>query len=371
MAEKKIYTFRDILNNLKKGEIEKLYVLYGEEDFLKEKLVRAIEQLIIDPLSKDVDYVVYDFQFRSENIDLDRIAREIKTPPFLSKKKMILVKHSELFCHKKTSRKTNSLQAAQNQKSDHDKEKNGFAMVDLLRLCNETSCLVFWEDQVDKRSKQLIEEINTNGILGEIQQPDIRTTRSWVASEFKKVNINISPEGCDQLIDRHDSDLQRIYHEINKLILCAQYYGKNQIDVEDVDHVCLSDLKGNVFHLVDALSGNNPDEAFQILESLILQKQPIPLIYHMITRNIRQLILAKDSGNVRDILSAIKVIPFVANKLYSQSKKFSFDALEDIYSQSVELENNVKSSKIPERIALEILCAYILSCTHTERIRSS
>jgi len=357
--------FKEVLAELKKGIIQPVYLFEGDETYLKNKLIKAIESLLIEPSTKSLDYILFDYSNQPSKVNMQQIQAEMKTPPFLSKRRMIVIKNSGLFNMGGKSKKQSetpsdeteteeSESVPDNPTSSKDRQAQ---LLSLLQSASDSCCLVFVEDKADKRMKSIIEKIQGNGLLASITKPDLREIRLWVRGEFAKSDISISPEVCDYLIDRNDGNLQSMVGEIEKLSLLSQAKNKNSVEKEEIDEIGSSDLKGSIFDIVDALSKKNAQEAYRLLDLLLVQKQPIPLISFMLARHVRQLIAAKDLGSPDAIIKKMKVIPFVANKLFYQAKNFSFDSLEDLYQECYESDLAVKTSKIQDRLALEILFA--------------
>ena len=357
--------FKEVLEELKKGILHPLYVFEGDETYLKGKLLKAIETLLVEPSVKSLDYVMTDYSNNPSKVDFQQIQADLNTPPFLSKRKMVVIKNSGLFTLNAKSKKQAAVESedTEPEEENSDTETPSSAkdrqsrIMSLLQSASEYSCLVFVEDKVDKRLKAIVEKIQEIGILASISKPDLREIRLWVRGEFLKKEIAIDPDVCDYLIDRNDGNLQNMVGEIEKLSLLTAAKGKNIIGKAEIDEIGSSDLKGSIFDIVDALSKNNVQEAYRLLELLLVQKQPIQLISFMLARHVRQLIIAKELGSPDAIIRKMKVIPFVANKLSYQAKNFTFDALEALYQECYESDLAVKTSKIQDKLALEILFA--------------
>jgi len=347
------FKFNDILMQLRKGEIKSLYVLEGEEEYLKEKLIKSIEKILIDPSAKEIDFVSINCNEKNLKITPEYIKNEISTPAFISKRKLVVIKNSGLFASGKKSENKNETMNLES----------------LIDFVPETACLVFSEKKVDKRQKSIVEAIHNKGVLADISKPDIRTIRTWVVKELEKSAIKIEAKACDIFIERNESLLMQMTGELEKLVLYCKSQGKDVINQSDVENIGISDLKGSIFDLTDALSKLNAQEAFRILDVLIMQKQPLPLISFMIARHFRQLIIAKDINEISGIIKKLKVIPFVANKLFYQSKKFSADSLDLIYNECYDSEVSVKTSKINDRVSIETLFAFIFETVRNDETK--
>lgn len=363
-------TFNDILSDLKNGVIANLYVLEGEEEYLKSKLLKALETLLVEPATKTLDLVVFDLGGKPSGEALKKIINELRTPPFMSKKRLIVIRKSGLFS---TVRKIGSRNSGVSGDEESEEQENDgqpaadspvsrssdkdLTVHDLIDNTCETACLVFIEDKVDKRQKALVEKIQNNGILANISKPDSGTLRTWVRKEFERDRISLTPEVIDAFIDRNDGSLLQMNNEISKLVLYAQSVPTSRLGFKDLEAIGIADLKGNIFELVDALSAKKAGEAYRILDILVSQKQPVQLIFFMLARHIRQLIIAKDLGSIPQIQQRMKVMPFVANKLFYQSRNVAFDNLEYIYKSCHDADLSVKTSQITDKIALDVLIA--------------
>lgn len=384
------FGFKEVLMGLKKGEISCFYVFDGDENYLKNKLVKAIETLLIEPTTKSLDYISNDYSNQSSKINILQLITDAKTPPFLSKRRVVVIKNSGLFTIGNKSKKENetdfeiSQNNEDNQENDiqentkHSKQAEGNTLKDkqsqLLNLFSnkiDSCCLIFIEDKVDKRLKALIEKIRENGIFANISKPDLRETRLWVKGEFAKSNISIAQDESDYFIDKHDGNLQSMVEEINKIVNYIKSKDKLIVEKTDIDDIGSSDLRGSIFDIVDALSKKDADEAYRLLDLLIIQKQPLPLISFMVARHFRQLIIAKELGTSDSIIKRMKVIPFVANKLIYQAKRFNFDDLEELYSQCFEMDLAVKTSNIQDRLALETIFANTINKISFDGLKKS
>jgi len=83
-------TIENLENELKKGKLESIYLLYGEETYLLETVVKKIKKLFGDTLL-GINYIQIDEENTNTLID------NINMPAFGYEKKLIIVKNSKLF----------------------------------------------------------------------------------------------------------------------------------------------------------------------------------------------------------------------------------------------------------------------------------
>jgi DNA polymerase-3 subunit delta len=84
---------------------------------------------------------------------------------------------------------------------------------------------------------------------------------------------------------------------------------------------------------------------------------PIPL-FGMIIRQFRLLILAREvidqGGRKTQIEKALKVHPFVAEKVEKQVALFDMNQIKEIYHRLLNADENMKTGKMEPKLAIEM-----------------
>jgi DNA polymerase-3 subunit delta len=113
----------------------------------------------------------------------------------------------------------------------------------------------------------------------------------------------------------------------------------------------------SVFDMVDAIGERNIPKAAQLLHRLLETEMPIPL-FGMIVRQFRLLILAREvidqGGRKSQIEKALKVHPFVAEKLQKQASLFYMNQLKEIYHRLLTTDEYMKTGQMDPKIAMEM-----------------
>lgn len=369
MAKSKTTTaalgYKELKAEMRAGQARPLYVLYGDETFLIDKLVDSLTDLLIEPNCRSLDRVIFDGNGQPARLDPEKLIAEVMTPPFLSRRKLVIVRQSAWLASGQSKASADAVaEDSEKAAEDHDEDglENGSARKNrqdaFLRLIERTpdsACLVFVESKVDKRLKQLVSAIEQKGVLAEIGREQPRTLQQWVDAECRRRGIQITPSAAESLIDRCDLSMQVIWNELSKLFLYCEYAGRQEVSEELIAEISLPDLRGNIFNLTDALSDGQTEKALQLVDTLISQRQPVQLIQFMLARHIRQLICAAELGRPEQIASQLKVMPFVANRLASQARRFPISVLEGLYASCFDTDLLVKTGQISDRLALETL----------------
>jgi DNA polymerase-3 subunit delta len=341
----KISDYRAIRADLKAGIVQNVYVVFGEEDFLIEKVLENIQKLVLNNGVTALDKVKIDADGQSSRIDYNKLKAELMTPPFMSARKLVIVRNSNLFT-----------MAANSAESEGGAQKERQRIIqELIKNIPDCACLVFVEQKIDKRLKSLLQAVHNAGLIVEIQHEKPLNLKKWIQLEFQQRNISITGEAAESLADRCDQSMRVIWSEMNKIFLYLEYTGQTKVDVDTISDLSLPDLRGTVFELTDAISFGRTADALILLDNLIKQRQPVQLIQFMMARHFRQLICAAELGKQDKLASTIKVMPFVASKLIRQSRQFTLPVMERIYELCLESDMSVKTGKMDDRLSLETL----------------
>ncbi len=364
--------YKELKAEIRNNQCRDLYVLTGEETFLIEKLIEGLSELLIAPGSEALDRVVLQGWGQPGRLDLDKLKAEVMTPPFLSRRKLVIVRQSGWFASGAGNRSAPAeadTQEENGQDSDDVAEPAGSmpnasaqknrqeALIRLFEKLPDSACLVLLEQKVDRRLKTLVSAIEKRGVLADIGKEQPKTLLLWVDAECRRRGLKLAAGAAESLVDRCDAAMQVIWQELSKIFLYCSYAKTTDITLDLIADLSLPDLRGSIFDLTDALSAGQTGRAMILADTLISQKQPVQLIQFMLARHLRQLICAAELGKPDRIAAELKVMPFVAARLAGQARKLPIPLLEDLYGRCFEMDMQVKTGKINDRLALEILLA--------------
>ena len=113
--------------DLKNKTLAPLYLIYGEEDFLKEYYFNAIKNAVLNGVMDDFNLI----SFEGAKQNTEEISIALDTPPMMADKKLVTVKYSNIF-----------KSAAEDIKS---------FWLSAIEGIDEQTCIVFYEESIDKR----------------------------------------------------------------------------------------------------------------------------------------------------------------------------------------------------------------------------
>ena len=226
-------------------------------------------------------------------------------------------------------------------------------------IIEDTNIIIFVEEKVDKN--QVYEVIEKKAIVCDIEY----LKPMQLIARLKKVcfmyKVNVDDSTLNYLIETAGIDLQNLMNEIRKLI---EYTGEgNTITKEAVKELAIKQIESVVFDLTDNLGNKKTEEAMEVLDNLVYQKEPLQRILVTLYTHFKRLyfcaLAVKD--NV-DVISALSLKPnqtFLVNKYKKQTSYFKINQLRDLLEELVNLDYNSKMGNIDIDIGLRsILCSY-------------
>lgn len=333
----------ELETDLKKGNLQSIYLLYGEETFLLETALKKIKNNFGE-LVKGINYILVD------EINIQNIISDIETPAFGYQKKLIIAKNTNLF--KKSKKTTSSKDGGLETKLAEYINSN-------IEQINESVILVFVEEDIEKN--KLVEAIEKNGVtcnFEELKPAQIVKRLKAICNAYK---VNVTDKDLQLLIEDCGTNMQDLINEIRKLI---EYAGENgTIDESAIENLVIKQIDAIIFDLTDNLGKKDIKKAMEVLDGLIYNKEPIQKILITLYNHFKKLYIAKLSEKYnRNLAEAMNLKPnqmFLTTKYKKQAEYFKELELRKILEELINLDKNYKIGKIDLNIGLKsILCNY-------------
>jgi DNA polymerase-3 subunit delta len=323
-----------------------IYLLNGEDEFSIARFIDELERRLGDPATASMNTTRLD----GNSFNPDHLPSVTNALPFLASRRLVILTHP-----------TARLNTPASQKS----------FTDQLENIPSSTALVLIEDRIltgDKEREKGKVHWLERWALEHKERVYMRSFRAPKGAEMvkriqegaKKTGGQITPEAAMLLASLVDNDPRLADQEIEKLLAYVNY--QRPIEYDDVEAVTADTGQGDIFTLVDALGSRDGQKAMGMLQRL-LEYQDYYSIFGMIVRQFRLLIQAReslDNGKQKaEIQRELRLHPYVAEKLLGQARRFALPELELVYHRLVELDEAVKTSQMPERLALETFVSAI------------
>lgn len=274
--------------------------------------------------------------YEGKGINVPEILGMADTMPFFAEKRLILVEDSGFF------------------KGGGEAE----SLAEYLPNVPDTTCLLFVETEVDKRSK-LYKAVKKHGYAAEMVRQEPAQLARWAAGVLAREGKKITGRTMDLFLSKTGDDMENILSELDKLI--SYTLGRDVITDADVEAVCVTQVTNKIFDMITAISSRQTRKAMDLYEDLLTLKEPPMRILFLIARQFNQILQVKElMGKGMDkstIASKLKLAPFVAGKIMLQAKSFTKEQIFSYVNLCVDAEEAVKTGKLADRLAVELLIA--------------
>ncbi len=318
------------LRGVAKAKPRPIYVLHGDEHFLKRRVLSVLKSLVLGPEDGGFGLSSHD----GDKANWAEIHDELETLPFLSPRRLVVVDRAEPFVTRERARL---------EKYFAEPSKTGVLVLDvqswpattkLAKALPEPAALV-----CKAPSSQKLPEW-----CGE-----------WCAAQHGKP---LAAPAARLLVDLVGTDMGLLDQEMAKL---AIYVGGNtRIDTADVDQLVGQSRAENTWKIFDLIGAGQIGEALTLLERLLDQgEEPLRLLgaFSMQLRRLAQ--AARLHGQGESLSAALEragVPPFGRRNAEQQVRHLGRRRLDQVYDWLLETDLGLKgSSQLPPRALLERL----------------
>lgn len=329
---------------LKTGNLNSIYLFYGEELFLIENAVKKIKNQFGETI-KGINFISID------DTNIQELISDIETPAFGYEKKLIIARNTNIL-KREGKRKSTELVKIREKLDDYIKENE-----DIIK---QTVILVFIEEDVDSRFA-LYKTLDKIGTVCKVDFQKPIQLEKRMLSICNSYQVKIDNSTIKYFVETCGTNMQELINEIRKLI---EYAGKDgTIKKEDIDLLTIKKLENVIFDLTDNLGKRETKKALEVLQNLINNKEPIQKILINLYNHFKKLYFTKLAvKNNKDLVSSLNLKPnqtFLTGKYKMQAGYFKESELKKILQELRDLDYNYKNGLIDLNIGLEaILCRY-------------
>ena len=318
---------KTIDNDIKMGQLKNVYLLYGTEDYLKRQYRDKLKHALVEP-DDTMNFSAYE----GKDINPKELIDLSETLPFFKEKRMILVENSGFF------------------KNSCDD------LAEYMSQVPESTCFVFVEEEVDKRSK-LFKAASRAGSAVEFETPKEDMLIRWILGRIQREGKKITQSVMQLFLSKTGSDMENIDKELEKLICYT--LDKTEISAADVEAICTGQTENKIFEMIDAISAKNQKKALALYYDLLALKEAPMRILFLIARQFQNLLLIKSmSAKGYPAVSIAKTAgmpSFAVQKNLRQAGAFKINQLKEAIEDCGQAEEDVKTGRMADQLAVELL----------------
>jgi DNA polymerase-3 subunit delta len=321
-----------------------ILIFFGNDDFAIRKQVDKLGAMFSDPTTADMNTSRMDARTANQN----ELVNAVSSMPFLAAQRLVVLEnvskgYSGMEGHKK--------------------------FIAFLETVPPSTRLVVADAADDFRAKDIpnywlakwaekhLEIAKAQSFL----MPSQREMPGWIVGEAKRQGGSIEPGAAARLAEMTGEDTRQAAQEITKLLTYVNF--AHPVGIEDVEAVSIVTAGVDIFDLVDALALQNGKQAQRLFHRLLEDKDAFE-IFALVVRQFRLLVLARDvmddGGTLQDAAQTIGGHPFVAEKAWNQSRKFTMETLNAIYHRLLAMDEAAKTGVMTLDVSLD---AFIMELT--------
>ncbi len=322
----------NIKNDIKNGIIAGIYILCGEEQFLMDYYAKEIVSAATDEDTKDFNLLeIYNSLPDEETID-----SFVSSYPFMSEKKVLVIKDTKIF------------------KRSTESQKAYFSQ--LITNMPEYLTIVFSEAEIDKRNA-LYKQISKNYPVCEYEFQDIPTLTSWLMRLLKSHGKDISREDAAYMSEIAGPSMLVLKSEAEKLISFCE--DTDTIDRTMIDNLVTRNVENRVFAMIDDIVCKDKKNAMTKLNDLkALNEEPIKIINIIFGKfsTFHKLLLLKDKP-IKEICSICSLYEKHARNNLEQAKKLGAGRIAAVMLKCRDMDFAIKNGSTDKWLAVELVIA--------------
>lgn len=220
----KVFTYEEIVRDVKNGMYVPIYFLMGEEDYYIDRISEYIADRVLTEAEKEFNLTI----LYGADTDIATIINSAKRYPMMSKYQIVMVKEAQNL-------------------------KNLDELTYYLQKPLMSTILVFcYKHGVLDRRKKLAAEIEKAGILFESKKLKDAQLSGFISSYLKRKRVDIEHKASEMMAEFVGADLNRMAGELEKLVITLPD-GCSRITPEQIERNIGISKDYNNFELRNAL----------------------------------------------------------------------------------------------------------------------
>lgn len=293
--------FEKLKKDLSAGTPGQLYILHGEETYLRDHYLGRLREAILTGGLGEFNR----HDLSAKDMSPHALEEAVDCLPMMAERTLIEVTDFDLF-------------------KAGEEDREGY--IRILSSLPDYCCLVFLYDVLEYKPDartRLATAVREHGTAVNFARQNPRELADWVRRHFRAQGKDIDPRLCEELIFLCGDLMHSLQQEIGKI---AAYARGDKITREDIEAVATPQLSAVVFRIADAIGEKNFDRAAATLGELYqMQKSPYEIM-GAFGKQMRQLYsarLALAGGKGAAWVARLWGMRYPADRLLASARRFS------------------------------------------------
>lgn len=209
--------------------------------------------------------------------------------------------------------------------------------------------LIIWMDKpLDKKTK-LYKILNEYNLLKIFELPKNIDLKKWILQKSKSLNITLTEDLVNFIIENVSNDKWIIESELNKLDLLEI---KNP-SPNDIKEILGLTVKGDIWKFIDFVGNRNKKNALSEFLKITSYEDNCQLIISLLQREFRimsQIIIGGETSATK-----LGIPPFIVSKTLAKARNFKKSEIKTFITRLFNLDYAIKKGEIDDKIGLTLL----------------
>jgi len=323
----------DLLRRLREDPAGPLYVVCGEEGYLRDQAVQIIRDRVLDPATRDFNYDVFD----GAEVDVAMLYGRVTAFPMMAERRLVLVRNAGGLS-----------------------KQTGEMLVQYVDGPLESTTLVLEGESLPARG-DLSGKLKKWGVWAEFKPLFPRQVAGWIREYARSCNRAIEADAAAALAELVGTDLRTLTNELEKLWVSVG--DTIRVTREDIFDVVGVSRTHNIFELTTAVGMLETGQALEIVQRMLERgEKPIGMIV-MLARHLAQLYRVTQAPpglRPRELASKFGIHPFYVESYIAQARNYAPQALLDGMRDLLEADLRLKSTGHPPLLVMQVALLAIL-----------
>ena len=331
-------TPNEALKQLKNGQVKNFIILSGEDHYLKQHMLSAVQGAL------HIDMPELNLSVFEDRPDPKTVLCAMETLPFMSEKRITVIKGTDIL----SAQAAGDLSAAYMQSN----------------MPASNFLVILTQGNADKR-KAFVKFVIEQGMFVECNTMQDQDICAFVKNRAKQKGLMVSSKNAQVINEIGGGDLSTIANEVDKLSCIC----KGEISTADIEKYAVKSMQYNVYKIHDLMMGGHPQQASALISKMLEEdSNPIGFIT-LLSNNFRQMLVARacrdakfpDRKTISHIVEATGAREFAARRALEHCKPFTAKKLRDAINKFAQMDFDAKQGVVSLKTDLFALLVDIYS----------
>ena len=336
------------------GKAAKVYVLHGEEEFLRSELLHAAPAILVP--EESTRSFNFDLLYAADT-SMSQIVTMAQGYPMMADKRLIIVREAEKILRAKPA---GSAPAKGKKKTTDD------PLLRYLEKPNPDCVLIFDMEKFGARNQSPFRELNDKAEVIEFGAMKEGEVVDWLRARATDLKRKLAPEAARLMVSHLGASLRDHANELDKLLTFTS--GKTEITTKDIEQVVGASREHNVFELTKAIgSGNKVAAAVIALKMIEADKDQRQFLFVMLARYIEQLMIAREMASkgigetvIAEALEMRGGAAYFVKEIIATARRYSRQRLDNALRAIVQSEAETRGAHVSNELLIETLLLKLL-----------